>query len=308
MKNYYRVMLGQKSIHAAECRKGDFIGVDFQINMDLAGKLPEDWKQFNKQFVPIYLESHPEKNKVAAGLACGAIWTVSKGIQVGEIVLCPDGSGNYMVGEIVGEYAYHPSGILPHRRPVKWHSQSIPRSSLSREFLNAAGIPLTACQITKHAEEIEGLIQGSPHTTITTTDDTIEDVSTFALEKHLEEFLVHNWSQTELGKNYDIYEVDGELVGQQYPSDTGPIDILAISKDKKELLVVELKKGRASDHVVGQIQRYMGFVVEELAEEGQKVKGVILALEDDLRIRRALAVTTGIEFYRYQVSFRIFKG
>lgn len=80
----------------------------------------------------------------------------------------------------------------------------------------------------------------------------------FALEKHLEEFLVQNWHQTELGIKYNIYEEEGELVGQQYPTDTGPIDILAISKDKTELLVVELKKGRASDAVIGQIQRYMG--------------------------------------------------
>jgi len=35
---------------------------------------------------------------------------------------------------------------------------------------------------------------------------------------------------------------------------------------------VELKKGRASDVVVGQIQRYMGYVLQELAEEHQKVK------------------------------------
>ena len=42
------------------------------------------------------------------------------------------------------------------------------------------------------------------------------------------------------------------------------------------------------DVVVGQIQRYMGYVVEELAEEGQSVKGIIIALEDDLRIQRAL--------------------
>ena len=33
---------------------------------------------------------------------------------------------------------------------------------------------------------------------------------------------------------------EGETVGQQYQSDTGPIDILAVSKDKKELLVIEL--------------------------------------------------------------------
>jgi restriction system protein len=71
--------------------------------------------------------------------------------------------------------------------------------------------------------------------------------------------------------------------------------------------VVELKKGRASDSVVGQIQRYMGFVMDELAEDDQEVRGIIIALEDDLRIRRALKVTRGIEFYRYEVSFKLSK-
>jgi restriction system protein len=72
--------------------------------------------------------------------------------------------------------------------------------------------------------------------------------------------------------------------------------------------VVELKKGRVSDNVVGQIQRYMGYVKEELAEDNQQVKGVIIGLEDDLRIKRALSVTTNIDFYRYQVSFKLFKS
>jgi restriction system protein len=30
---------------------------------------------------------------------------------------------------------------------------------------------------------------------------------------------------------------------------------------------------------------------------------MIIALEDDLRIQRALSVTTNIDFYRYKVSF-----
>ena len=72
--------------------------------------------------------------------------------------------------------------------------------------------------------------------------------------------------------------------------------------------MVELKKGRASDVVVGQALRYMGFVQEELAEEGQTVQGVIIALEDDQRIRRALAVVPNIVFYRYQISFKLVKA
>jgi restriction system protein len=128
------------------------------------------------------------------------------------------------------------------------------------------------------------------------------------MEKHLEDFLVENWAQTELGKEYDIYEEEGERVGQQYQTDTGPLDILATSKDKKTLLVVELKKGRASDVVVGQVLRYMGYVKEELLEVGQAVKGVIVALEDDQKLRRALAVAPDVELYRYEVSFKLLKA
>ena len=139
------------------------------------------------------------------------------------------------------------------------------------------------------------------------TDQSVENPTAFALEEHLEDFLVKNWEHTELGKEYDIYEEDGEK-GQQYQTDTGPLDILAISKDRKKLLVVELKKGRASDAVVGQTLRYMSYVQEVLAENGQTVNGAIIALEDDQRIRRALAMVNNIQFYRYQISFKLVKG
>jgi restriction system protein len=173
---------------------------------------------------------------------------------------------------------------------------------------NSASGPGTAREISHHGPEIEMLIAGDKPTQLKAIDQGIDDAAVFGLEKHLEDFLVQNWKQTELGKKYDIFEEDGELVGQQYQSDTGPIDILAISKDRKELLVVELKRGRVSDSVVGQIQRYMGFVKEELAEDNQVVKGVIIGLEDDLRIKRALSVTKDIEFFRYQVSFKLLRS
>ena len=68
---------------------------------------------------------------------------------------------------------------------------------------------------------------------------------------------------------------------------------------------MELKKGRTSDVVVGQIQRYMGFAQYELAEVNQTVKGVIIGLESDLRLRRALSVIPNIKFYRYEVNFKL---
>jgi len=305
---YIRVMLGAKSAHIDECLNGNFIGADFDINQDLSKHLPDNWRDFNKKFIPIWLENHPEKSKVAAGLSCGALWTVAKGLKKGDIIISPNGLGIYHIAEVLDDYSYHAGQTLPHRRTVKWYPNTIERSDMSDNLKNSTGSIGTVSDITNYAEELEQLIGGKKQPTIISTDETVEDPSVFALEKHLEDFLIANWKQTELGKNFDIYEEDGQQLGKQYPTDTGFMDILAISKDKKELLVVELKKGRASDNVVGQIQRYMGYALEELAEKGQTVKGVIIALEDDNRIRRALAVAPNIEFYRYQVSFKLFKA
>lgn len=308
MKSYYRVMLGKRSTHATECFEGSFIGADYGIQQDLTGKLPEEWRDFNKEFIPIYLDRNPDKSKVAAGLACGALWTITKGMQTGDIVLCPDGEGRYYVGEITGGYHHRQDGVLPHRRSVRWLDRKIDRSHMSQGLQNSTGSAGTVSNITKHAEEIEQLLVGVPASVPVSVDAAVEDPSAFAMEKHLEDFLIRNWAQSELAQEYDIFEEDGELVGQQYPTDTGSIDILAISKDKNILLVIELKKGRASDVAIGQILRYMGYVKEQLAEESQQVRGIVIALEDDLRLRRALVMMPHVDFYRYQISFKLLKA
>ena len=294
-------MLGRKSIHAESCFNGGFVGTDFDVHHDLSGRLPDNWRDFNKEFIPIYLENNPDKSKITAGLACGAIWTVSKGMDQGDIVLCPDGAGQYRVGEISGVYNYANGEILPHRRSVRWLDLLIDRKAMSEDLRHSCGSIGTISKVSKYSAEIERFLQG-------VTVETIEDSSSFALEKHLEDFLVKNWNSTELGKEYIIYEEDGEPSGQQYATDTGPIDILAISKDKKTLLVIELKKGKASDDVVGQILRYMGYVKDVLAEPEQTVRGIVIALDDDKKLRRALAMLSDVKFYSYKVNFKLVKG
>lgn len=302
MKDYRRLMLGAGGMYAERCYKENFIGLDYGVEKDLTNHLPENWRDFNKKFISVFLENRPNKSKIAAGLACSALWVVCKGLDIGDIVICPDGDGNYYVGEITSAYIYQPGEILPHRRLVKWYPIVVERSLFSEAFRKSTTRGVIV-QVTDYADEIEQFIGGSKPPTLISNDDSVEDPAVFALETHLEHFLVQNWDKTLLGNEYNIFEEDGELVGQQFPSDTGAIDILAVSKDEQILLVIELKKGRASDRVVGQIQRYMGFVKEELAEDSQEVKGIIIALEDDTRIRRALSVTQNISFYRYMVSF-----
>lgn len=306
-KGYYRVMMGAKSAYSNVGRQEGWIGGGWRFDFDLDRHLTEDWRDFNAEMKPIFLQNNPDKSKVAAGLACGMLWTICKGIADGDVILTPDGEGGYHVGHVKGRYYYQAGHDLPHRRRVEWLSERIDRASMSEALRNSTGSVGTVSNVSKHADEIDRLIRGDNKPVIIATDEAVEDPGVFALEQHLEHFLVENWQSTELGRHYDIFEEDGELVGQQFPTDTGPIDILAVSKDRKELLVVELKKGRASDVVVGQVQRYMGYVLDELTSSDQTVRGVIIALEEDNRLRRALRVTSNIDFYRYQVSFRLMK-
>ena len=116
-----------------------------------------------------------------------------------------------------------------------------------------------------------------------------------------------------LGKDFKVVSSKGHIcdlatsgkegLGIDVDHDFAPT--YTISKDKKELLVVELKRGRTSDAVVGQILRYMGFVKEMLCDEGQTVRGAIVALEDDQRIRRALSMVDNVSFFRYKINFRL---
>ena len=295
-------------MHAEDCFAGNFIGADFNIHEDLKEHLPETWKEFNKRYIPKWMKLFPDKSKISAGLSCGALWVVAKGLKIGDVVICPDGQGSYKVGEIAGDYEYVLDGILPHRRRVNWLDVVIPRSAMSEALRNSCGSIGTSADITGYAEEIEVLIGASRAPRIIATDESIEDPSAFAMESHLEDFLVANWSQTTFGSDYDIFEEDGEQVGKQFETDAGRIDILAISKSKDRILVIELKRGRASDIVVGQTLRYMGYITEELADKGQKVEGVIIGLKDDQKLRWALSTVPSIRFYRYEVTFRLVEG
>ena len=307
MKSYFRVMLGVKSSFAAESLREGFIGTDFGISEDLSANLPDSWREFNKKYIPIFLKAHPEKTKIGAGLACGALWTVSKGIKRGDIVLSPDGNGNYLVGEVLGDYFYAATGVLPHRRKVEWRTQLIPRSAMSEPLQNSTGSIGTVSDVTKHGQEIEGLISGSGVVVprIIASDPDIEDPSAFALEEHLESFLVKNWDKTPLAKNFAIFEEEGEQVGQQYSTDAGIIDVLAVSHDRTRILIIELKRGRVSDVVVGQVLRYMGYVREQIAEPHQTVEGVIIGLEDDQKLKWAISSVPSISFYRYKIDFKL---
>ena len=112
----------------------------------------------------------------------------------------------------------------------------------------------------------------------------------FVMEKYLEEFIEENFDKIDFGAKLELYQ-DEENTGRQYPTPVGNIDLLAMDRNKKEFVVIELKKGRSSDVVVGQILRYMGWVKEHLAVDDYDqydVRGIIISKEKDDRLEYAL--------------------
>ncbi len=104
----------------------------------------------------------------------------------------------------------------------------------------------------------------------------------FGLERHLHEFLRDNWERTDLGKEWRIFEEDGDAdAGYEYATDIGRIDLLAKHKTDARWLVVELKRQQTSDQTVGQVLRYVGWVKKHLARDGDRVDGLIVAHEDE---------------------------
>lgn len=159
------------------------------------------------------------------------------------------------------------------------------------------------------ADEYRALLKGSG--IVSDTPEAVEDGNApinadIVLEKYLEEFIVSNFETIFKGR-YKLYEESEEVGGQQYRTDDnrGRIDILAIEPKSNSFVVIELKKGRPSDQVVGQILHYMGWVKTNLCKDGQLVKGLIICHDPDPKLSYALEMTNNIDVRYYSVLFNL---
>ena len=91
--------------------------------------------------------------------------------------------------------------------------------------------------------------------------------------------------------------------GQQFVAGpAGRIDILATDAHNG-LVVIELKAGEADRQVCGQIQAYMGWVIENLSA-GQPVRGILVASGFTERAKLAASVVPGLSLRSYSVVFK----
>ena len=129
----------------------------------------------------------------------------------------------------------------------------------------------------------------------------------FALERQLEEFLLENWDPgTPLAKEWTIFKTpDDPEAGNQFPTDVGRIDILAVHREQPRFLVVELKRNQSSDQTVGQALRYVGWVKKHLAKDGQGVEALIIAHKAEKGAQYALLTLPNVRMMTYEVEFRL---
>ena len=131
----------------------------------------------------------------------------------------------------------------------------------------------------------------------------------FSLERHLHDYMLDNWETLDIAKDWAFYSRDGEPeAGYEFRTPIGRIDLLAKHKREPRWLVIELKRDKSSDMVVGQVLRYVGWVQAHLAENGETVEGLIVATEGDPQLHYALSVVPAIAFKSYEVEFRLKDG
>lgn len=252
----------------------------------------------------IYSDKPPQTRSLIANM----LWAFYHRIVPGDTIIARRGRKTLAaVGKVTTRAEWS-----PRRNPLTDHAgylgvewQASPRD---KEF-NSIVFPMHSL-IGASSEDVDKLLRPeevkllSPEPAIGTSGDVIENAAVFVLEKYLEDFIVSNFGTIFRGK-LTIYE-DGEgNNGQQYTTDIGSIDILALEPETNDLVVIELKKGRPSDQVVGQILRYMGWVKEKLCTNGQSVKGLVICQVQDERLNYALRMVPNVKILYYSMSFSL---
>jgi len=251
--------------------------------------------------------TYPDKPPTTKALFENMVWNFYHEIAPGDFVIARRGRKILAgVGKVSGPAFYAPGKSSIHDHP-NWLEVTWQESPRDKKFPGIVFPMHTLSELTetKFRECVE--LPGEQLISIPSEDsdgETPQDINAFVLEKYLEDFIVSNF-QTIFKGEFAIYEDEEGNDGQQYSTEIGPIDILSVEPKSKSFVVMELKKGRPSDQVVGQILRYMGWVKKNLCTNGQAVKGLIICREQDPKLSFALEMTTNIEVRYYSVSFKL---
>ncbi len=236
------------------------------------------------------------------------LWDFYHSIRAGDIVIARKGRKKIAgVGTVIKPAYYSQAQNVQAVGPdhahsnylgVHWHDT--PRDI---EFDRIVFPMQTVWEINESA--YQELVGDSCESVTAAVESGIENRAEFVLEKYLEDFIVSKFETIFRGELVLYRDPEEGVIGQQYTTDVGRIDILAQEPSTNSLVVIELKKGRESDKVIGQTLRYMGWVSENLCRNGQAVKGIIICKDSDSRLSYALSMVSNITVKYYSVDFKL---
>ena len=247
--------------------------------------------------------AYPDKPSQTKGLYTNMLWAFYHEMQPGDYVIARRGRKALAgIGKITGPAVFSPSRN-PHVDHLGFLNVAWQPEPRDKSFPSVVFPMHTLSEFSE--EQFRSVVEGSGSAIARPeAESEVEDPSEFVLEKYLEDFIVSNFNTIFSGRLRVFEDSDGND-GQQYATDIGSIDVLAVEERTRSFVVIELKKGRSSDRVVGQILRYMGWVKRNLCENGQTVKGLVICREHDPRLTYALEMTNNIDVRYYSVSFKL---
>lgn len=267
-------------------------------------KLGDASKMSRDELAEAVASNYPHKPLSTRTLWANMIWAFYQEISPGDFIIARRGLKTIAGAGIVVKPAFYAPGKSPvHEHPnfmeIAWGEQ--PRN---KTFSTLVFQRPTLAKLSE--DEFQKLVEGSvPPAKLPELNEGVEDPNEFVLEKYLEDFIVSNFDAIFKG-HLKVYEETEEGEGQQYDTnEIGRIDILATETATNSFVVIELKKGRPSDKVIGQTLRYMGWVKKNLCKDGQTVRGLVVCRDHDPKLSYALEMTKDIDVRYYSVSFKL---
>lgn len=119
------------------------------------------------------------------------------------------------------------------------------------------------------------------------------------LEQDFENKILRN--DMVFGRKLKMYETDLAYGRQYIIPGIGRLDLLTQEVDTNDFYIIELKKGKGDDEIIGQLARYMGWVSQNLVKNDEKVYGIICVHQVTEKLRLSAQIIPNVYLYEYGV-------
>jgi hypothetical protein len=140
--------------------------------------------------------------------------------------------------------------------------------------------------------------------------ETIDTEKYYKAEENTNNFSYKDEVQDILAKDLEVIEAGLKLYksddnnGIKYPAGGKYIDILAVDREGN-YVIIEIDYGKGNENKIGEVLRNKNWIEKNIAEAGQKVRGIIISNEITEDLMMACINLPGIELCEYEIYVKI---